>query len=118
MVVRTQGRYQLADTVASPKFRGFLSPCPQESPPTNKHQRAPYEETDVPINPLILRHGFVDVVNTQQVMIDDAFNQIKTGRSQSTSSPRAACRTSAHGVDAPCATGMMRPSKTKTYVVE
>jgi hypothetical protein len=74
-------------SLASPQFRGFLLPYSHESPPTNKHQRAPYEETEVPINPLILRHGFVDVVNTQQVMVDDTFDQIKQAETNQHRSP-------------------------------
>ena len=59
--------------------------CPirtkQQPPSAEDHQCAPDQKADVPIDPLLLRHGLVDVVKSQDMMVDDAFNQIENAES-------------------------------------
>ena len=55
----------------------FLPSGPQKTPSSQKHQRSPDQKTTIPVNPLIRRHGFVDVVQAKDMMVNDAFNQVK-----------------------------------------
>ncbi|HUQ76790.1 MAG TPA: hypothetical protein VM183_18875 [Burkholderiales bacterium] len=48
-----------------------------DEPAADEHQRAPDQETDVPIEPPFWRHGFVDVMQAEDVMVDDPFDQVE-----------------------------------------
>jgi len=46
-------------------------------PPGNEHGRSPDQESDVPEDPLRARHRFVDVVDAQDLVVDEALNDIE-----------------------------------------
>jgi hypothetical protein len=45
-------------------------------PSANQHCRAPQQERHVPVDPLRARYRFVDVVNSEDLVIDDAFHEV------------------------------------------
>jgi hypothetical protein len=49
----------------------------QQKPSADKHGRAPDQKADVPLDPLVERNGFVDVVEAEQLVIDQTFNNIE-----------------------------------------
>ena len=55
----------------------FLPSHTQKTPASTKHQGSPDQKTTVPIDPLCRRHGFIDVVQAKEMMVNDAFNQVK-----------------------------------------
>ena len=46
-------------------------------PATDDHCRAPKKETKIPVDPLVRRHGFVDMVYFRNEVIHDALDQVE-----------------------------------------
>ena len=55
----------------------FTLPNLEQEPAADQHGSTPDQEADVPEDPLLPRHGLVDMVDAEQVMIDDAFDQVE-----------------------------------------
>lgn len=55
----------------------FLPSDSQQTPSSKKHQGSPDQKTNIPIDPLCRRHGFIDVVQAKEMMVNDAFDQVK-----------------------------------------
>lgn len=53
----------------------FAPPCQRQA--ADQHQCTPNQEPDVPIDPLVLRDGFVDMVDAEKLVIDHPFDQIE-----------------------------------------
>jgi hypothetical protein len=75
------------------------SAVPQH-PATDEHRSSPNEKTDIPIHPLLTWYRLIDVVDTEYLMINDAFNKIEATKShqygthQLLTRPLCVCRAS------------------------
>jgi hypothetical protein len=49
----------------------------KQNPAADKHQRAPYEKAHIEIQPIRGIDAFIDVMKAQQVVIDDALDQVE-----------------------------------------
>ena len=49
----------------------------EQKPAAYQHCSTPGQEADIPEDPLLPRHCLVDVVDAEQVMIDDPFDQVE-----------------------------------------
>jgi hypothetical protein len=50
---------------------------PIKKPPADEHGGSPNQEANIPVNPLLARHGLVHVVEAEEVMVNDAFEDIE-----------------------------------------
>ena len=55
----------------------FTLPNLEQEPAADQHGSTPDQEADVPEDPLLPRHCLVDMVDAEQVMIDDALEQVE-----------------------------------------
>ena len=93
---------------------GLTLPNLEQDPAADQHGSTPGQEADVPQDPLLARHCLVNMVDAEQVMVDDPFDQVEqTSRS-------GACRRAAwvdHRSLRRDAHKNQQPVATKRYVV-
>ncbi len=56
---------------------GFVLPRAPQLPAADEHERAPDKKTYIPVNPLVGRHGLVDMMNPQQMVVYQSFYKIE-----------------------------------------
>lgn len=61
-------------------YGSFSFPGLPQRPPAYQHQRSPYEKTNIPVDPLLGRHGLIDMMDAEQMMIDDAFHKMEDSK--------------------------------------
>src|SRR5437868_4631912 len=58
-------------------IRCLLLAFPQQDPPAYQHGCAPKQKAEIPPDPLLVRHRLVDMMDTKELVVDEAFCQVE-----------------------------------------